>query len=294
MPPRRGRLVRPLLDVTRSEVRDYLGARGLEWREDPSNTDRRFARARVRHDLLEALRTVGPAPERTIAETARQLREEAEVLEAAVSDVIEELGGGPAVSLGALREHPPALQRLVLRRLAEAAAALAAPRALSRREADEILALDQRGTKTLDLGGGLRAVAEYGTLRFTRAREETVPDPAELTVPGRVRFGDWEVEARLGPGGDVTVTGLGPTATVRAWREGDRMRPAGLGGSKSLQDLFTDRKVPRGLRRTLPVVEAAGEIVWVAGVAVDERFAAREDEPDGVALSARSIAHQPR
>ncbi|HEV3378304.1 MAG TPA: tRNA lysidine(34) synthetase TilS, partial [Thermoleophilaceae bacterium] len=122
MPPRRGRLVRPLLDVTRSEVRDYLRARGLEWREDPSNADRRFARSRVRHDLLEALRTVGPAPERTIAETARQLREEAEVLEAAMADVIEQLGGGPAVSLAALREHPPALRRLVLRRLAEAAA----------------------------------------------------------------------------------------------------------------------------------------------------------------------------
>ena len=279
MAPRRGRLVRPLLDVTREEVRSYLRAGGLEWREDPSNADRRFARARVRHDLLEALRTVGPAPERTIAETARQLREEAEVLDAAVAEAIEELGGGPAVSLAALREQPPALRRLVLRRLAG-----------DRPVPESILDLDDRGTKTLDLGGGLRAVAEYGTLRFTRARKETVPDPAELTVPGRVRFGDWEVEARLGGGGDVTVSGLGSNLTVRAWREGDRMRPAGLGGTKTLQDLFTDRKVPRALRRGLPVVEAGREIVWVAGVAVDERFAAHEDEAGAVALSARSIA----
>jgi tRNA(Ile)-lysidine synthase len=283
MAPRRGRLVRPFLDVTREEVREYLGARELDWREDPSNADRRFARVRVRLDLLEALRTVGPAAERTIAETARQLREEAEVLDAAVAEALEELGGGPAVSLAALREKPPALRRLVLRRLAG-----------DQPVPDSILDLDERGTKTLDLGGGLRAVAEYGTLRFTRAREETVPDPAELTVPGRVRFGAWEVEARLGRGGDVAVTGLGSTATVRAWREGDRMRPAGLGGTKTLQDLFTDRKVPRALRRTLPVVEAAGDIVWVAGVAVDERFAAREDDPGAVALSARSIApHAP-
>ena len=301
MEPRRGRLVRPLLEVTREEVRSYLSHRGLDWREDPSNADRRFARARVRHDLLDALRSVGPAAERTIAETARQLREEAEVLDAAVSEAIEELGGGPAVSLAALREKPPALRRLVLRRLAEEAAreplaagaaapGVAAPRPLSRREADQVLALDERGTKAIDLGGGLRAVAEYGTLRFTRAREETVPDPAELTVPGRVRFGDWEVEASLGAGGDVTVTGLGSTAIVRAWREGDRMRPAGLGGTKTLQDLFTDRKVPRALRRTLPVVEANGDVVWVAGVAVDERFAADEGETGAVGLSARSIA----
>jgi tRNA(Ile)-lysidine synthase len=292
MAPQRGRLVRPLLEVTRAEVRDYLRARRLDWREDPSNADRRFARARVRHDLLEALRTVGPAAERTIAETARQLREEADVLDAAVSDAIDELGGGPAVSLAALREHPPALRRLVLRRLAEQATAPAAPRALSRREADEILTLDDRGTKALDLGSGLRAVAEYGTLRFTRAREEAVPDPAELTVPGRVRFGDWEVEASLGGPGDVTVTGLGPTATVRAWREGDRMRPAGLGGTKTLQDLFTDRKVPRALRHTLPVVEAAGEIVWVAGVAVGERFSPPKGSGGEVALTARSITRR--
>ena len=64
---------------------------------------------------------------------------------------------------------------------------------------------------------------------------------------------------------------LGTTLTVRSWRDGDRMRPAGLGGTKSLQDLFTDRKVPRALRRSLPVVEANGEIVWVAGVAAVER-----------------------
>ena len=277
MAPRRGRLVRPLLDVTREEVRSDLRARGLDWREDPSNADRRFARARVRHDLLDALRTVGPAPERTIAETARQLREEAEVLDAAVSEAIEELGGGPAVSLAALREKPPALRRLVLRRLAG-----------DRPVPDSILDLDDRGTKTLDLGGGLRAVAEYGTLRFTRAREETVPDPVELTVPGRARFGDWEVEASVGAPGDVSVTGLGSTLTVRAWREGDRMRPAGLGGTKTLQDLFTDRKVPRALRRTLPIVESNGEIVWVAGVAVDERFAAGEDQAGVVSLSALS------
>jgi tRNA(Ile)-lysidine synthase len=133
-------------------------------------------------------------------------------------------------------------------------------------------------------------VAEYGTLRFTRSPDAEPPAPVELPVPGRARFGDWELEATVGGLGDVAVTDLGPAVTVRAWREGDRMRPAGLGGSKSLQDLFTDRKVPRALRRTLPVVEAGGKIVWVAGVAVDERFAAEEGAPGAVALSARSAA----
>ena len=281
MPPRRGRLVRPLLAVTREEVRAYLRERGLAWREDPSNADRRFARARVRHDLLDALRSIGPAPERTLAETARQLREEAEVLDAVVDQALDELGGGPAVSLAALREHPPAVRRLLLRRLA---GDLPVP--------DSIMELGDRGTKSLDLGGGLRAVAEYGTLRFTRTREaeDEPPAPVALPVPGRARFGDWEVEAAAGAPGEVSVLAgaLGEGATVRGWRQGDRMRPVGLGGSKTLQDLFTDRKIPRALRRTLPIVEAGGEIVWVAGVALDERFAATSETP-AVGLSARAV-----
>ena len=291
MAPRRGRLVRPLLMATRGEVRAYLRARGLEWREDPSNADRRFARARVRHDLLDALRSVGPAAERTLAETARQLREEAELLDRAVDDALEVLGGGPAISLAGLGEQPAAVRRLVLRRLAEQAAGQGAePRALSAAETAAILALGEQGTKSLDLGGGLRAVAEYGTLRFSRAPELAVPEPVALPVPGRARFGDWEVEAEPGERGEVAVVAgaLAGGATVRAWRDGDRMRPVGVGGTKSLQDLFTDRKVPRALRRTLPVVEARGEIVWVAGVALDERYAAVGEEP-AVGLSARSL-----
>jgi tRNA(Ile)-lysidine synthase len=276
--PRRGRLVRPLLAVTRDEVRSYLRAQGLEWREDPSNADRRFARARVRHDVLAGLRDVGPAVERTIAQTAAQLRDEAEVLERAAEAALEELGGGPAVSLAALREQPPALRRLVLRRLAG-----------DRPVPDEVLELSEQGSRTLDLGDGLRAVAEYGTLRFTSAPSAEMPDPVELPVPGRATFGSWEVEAAPGAPGDVSVSAaaIGSAATVRGWRDGDRMRPLGLGGSKSLQDLFTDRKVPRALRRTLPVVEAGGQVAWVAGVALDERFAARPGEPS-VGLSARA------
>jgi tRNA(Ile)-lysidine synthase len=291
MAPRRGRLVRPLLDVTRAEVRDYLGARGLEWREDPSNADRRFARARVRHDVLSQLRDLSPAAERTIAETARQLREEGELVESAADDALEELGGGPAISLAELRRLPAALRRLVLRRLAERAAGDAA-RPLSRREAEEIAALGGHGTRALDLGGGLRAVAEYGTLRFTRARESPPPDPVPLPIPGQVRFGSWEIEATLSAPGDVAVSAsaLGGSAVVRAWREGDRMRPVGLEGTKTLQDLFTDRKVPRALRRTLPVVEAGGRIVWVAGVALDERFAVRAEGAERVGLIARSAS----
>lgn len=291
MAPRRGRLVRPLLELPRSEVRDYCRARGLVWREDASNRDRRFARARVREEVMPALEQLAPAAERTIAETAAMLRDEAEVLEQAVDAALARVGGAPAVQRAELEREPAAIRRLVLRRLAEAATGGIC--SLSRSEADAVLRLGRTGGSTsLDLGGGLRAVVEYGTLRFSR-EPATVgsPAPVALRVPGKARFGAWEVEARLGPGGEevLAADALGASAIVRAWREGDRIRPAGLHGSKSLQDLFTDRKVPRALRRTLPVVEADGEIAWVAGVAVGERFRARARAAPSavVSLSAR-------
>jgi len=83
---------------------------------------------------------------------------------------------------------------------------------------------------------------------------------------------------------------LGGSLTVRAWREGDRMRPLGLGGTKSLQDLFTDGKVPRSLRHALPVVTSGERIAWIAGVAVSEEFAARSGAPESAVLSATQTA----
>jgi len=290
MEPRRGRLVRPLLAATRDDTRAHCESRGLEWVEDASNADPRFARARVREAILPALRELNPAAERAIVETSRLLRDESEVLEAAVDDALARLGKlAPAIE--ELRAMQPGLARLVLRRLAEAASG--GTYSLSREQADAILGLGERGgSASLDLGGGLRAVAEYGTLRFTRDPDAPPPPPTKLLVPGSTRFGDWEVSAAIGEGGEALLAArpLGISLTVRAWHEGDRMRPAGLGGSKTLQDLFTDRKVPKALRHSLPVVTTEqGEIVWVAGVAVGESFKPAPGEPELVSLSARQV-----
>jgi tRNA(Ile)-lysidine synthase len=241
MAPRRGRLVRPLLGMTRAETEAYCRDHGLEWRIDESNANPRFTRARVRHELLPLLERIAPGAERTIAETARQLRDEAEALDALLPETDD---------LAEIAALPPALGRLVLRRLAGAPVRV-----------DELLAMAGRGgTVSLDVGQGLRAVVEYGRVRFTSEAEPPAPEPVSLSAAGSIRFGDWEVETPA-------------PARVRSWKPGDRIRTPG--GTKSLQDLFTDRKVPRAERPRVPVVEADGEVVCVGDLILAAGFSAR-------------------
>jgi tRNA(Ile)-lysidine synthase len=241
MAPRRGRLIRPLLEMTRAETAAYCRAHGLAWRVDPSNSDPRFTRARVRHELLPLLERIAPGAERTIAQTASLLRDEAEALDALLPETD---------SLAEIAALPAALGRLVLRRLAGAPVRV-----------DELLAYDGRGgTFTLDVGQGLRAVVEYGRVRFSGYEAESVPEAITVPGAGNARFGSWEVH-------------LSGPATVRSWRAGDRIRTPG--GTKKLQDLFTDRKIPREERSRVPVVEAGGEVVCVGDLATSHGFSAR-------------------
>jgi tRNA(Ile)-lysidine synthase len=113
-----------------------------------------------------------------------------------------------------------------------------------------------------------------------------------LPVPGRVGYGAGELVCELGArlpieDGTLAAGALAATLEVRPWRHGDRMRPLGLGGSKSLQDLFTDRKVPRERRSQLPVVVSDGEIAWVPGVATGERFRVEPETAARVRLAWR-------
>jgi tRNA(Ile)-lysidine synthase len=167
MRPRDGRLVRPLLDVTREETTAYCEERGLAWRDDASNEGDAYARNRIRQGLIPELERVHPAAKENVLRTAVLLREEAELLDSLV-DV--ELAGGEGVEPGTIAhrrfaELHPALRRLVLQRLADEAAGR--PVAGAARFADQVASLS-RGGSTLDLGGGVRAVLEAGVLRAER------------------------------------------------------------------------------------------------------------------------------
>ncbi|HEX2411968.1 MAG TPA: hypoxanthine phosphoribosyltransferase [Solirubrobacteraceae bacterium] len=276
MRAREGRVVRPLLGSTREETAGYCRERGLAWREDPTNESDAYARGRVRHGLVPALRAVHPAADANVLRTLALLRDEAAVLDEVAAAAAEP----PEVArLAAL---PPALARLAVQWLADRAAGVRAP-ALGGR-VEEILTLGAGGgSASLDVGGGLRAVVEYGVLRFAAGQPAPPPAAAVLPVPGRAVYGAGTLACEESADGPLDADRLGARLEARPWRAGDRIRLQA--GSRSLQDLFTDHRVPRERRPQLPVVLAEGEVAWVAGVATGERFAATPASRRRVRLS---------
>jgi tRNA(Ile)-lysidine synthase len=155
-----GLLIRPLLRVTRDETAAHCTARGLSWREDASNDDPAYARNRARAGLVPALRELHPAAEANVVRTAELLRDEAAVLDEVVDTA---LAGRDRIAVAHLAALPPALGRLVLRRLAENAAGRLCARAAGRLA--DVLAL---GDGALDLGDGARAVVQGGVMHVER------------------------------------------------------------------------------------------------------------------------------
>jgi tRNA(Ile)-lysidine synthase len=300
LPPRNGRVVRPLLSLEREQVRELVVAARLPFADDETNDEPRYARNRIRAEVLPVMRELGPATERNLAETRAELAEEAALLDRVVLEELSAAGsdaGSVAIAAERIAGWEPGLQRLALRALAERACGR--PIALGRIRAAEILRLAARSEGgAVELGGGVVALCESGHVRFVAGAMDAAPMPVALGLPGRARVGAWEVRAELHPapvepaGPDLATldaAALDGPLEVRTWRDGDRIRPLGMRGTKSLQDLFTDHHVPRSLRATLPIVTVDGDVAWVAGVAVSDDFRLEPTADSVAVLSAKPV-----
>jgi tRNA(Ile)-lysidine synthase len=257
MPARRGRFVRPLLGVWRSEVMTFLESRGVVAVEDPANSNLSYARVRMR-------KTVLPALERDRPGIVRRLRAVA-LSAAAMHETITAQAGGTR-SREAIAAMTPAVAGECMRALyAEAGGRLPS---LSRRQLEAMVRLTagKRGGAGVDLPGGLR-------FRVVGSRVEVVPRvPLLMDAVLNVRSCTGCAEAgavHLKPGLELS---LGQR------RPGLRMRPAGGMGSRKLQDILVDARVPREERDALPLVFAGDRLAWVPGLAVDRDLRSAQGE----------------
>lgn len=312
--PRAGRVVRPLLDVSRDELRAYLTERGQPFRDDETNRDLSVTRNRIRHELIPFLETrFSPSIVNAVARAADIARADAEwiasAVDAAAAAIVACNAGEASVDAEALVRQPLALSRRLARRALEHAA----------RRPPEFDQVDRFLAAAGKPGGVIRDAdfpgcrIEWRGLRLVvrPARRWDAPAAAEasfryeLPAPGRVRAVEAGVEIfaepttraalpeRLAVRPDavaVAARNVSPPLVVRSRRPGDALRPLGMGGRKKLQDLFVDRKVPRSKRCVVPIVADRRQgIVWVVGHAVSDDFRITPETEGVITLTVRKL-----
>ncbi|HYM59653.1 MAG TPA: tRNA lysidine(34) synthetase TilS [Thermoanaerobaculia bacterium] len=295
-------ILRPMLDVGRETIEAFLADRGIVAHSDRSNADLRFARNRVRHEILPSLLNVNPGAIASLAGIAR----DAEALWRVVDDRLDIIeresvtyGDDEArLDPGALPEDLWLRGRLILRifwhldpdarnvsseDLLRLAGGLASIRRIS---VTKHIELAREGQVFVFRPRSAAASAAEAAYELAIAPGASVWIPAfEATLTlGRAAAGAPIVTADPNRQLFQIPRGMEPRFSVRNRRSGDRIPPLGLGGEKKLTDLLIDRKIDAVVRDRIPLLLCCDEIVWVAGVAVSERF--KVTDPAGESFEA--------
>jgi tRNA(Ile)-lysidine synthase len=294
-------LVRPLLDCRREALVCWLREQGIPWREDASNAEEDFLRNRVRRRVLPVMAAqLNPSVQDALARSARILAEEDRWLDAQARRRLAGCRGegGAVLRVEALRRQPPALRRrIVARWLCDQGVDPARLDFALMERIESVLAAGHPPV-SVSLPGGMRVEAAYGRMAVCGPSPAGDPGIWALAAPGvtdLAAFGVRVVVEEARGYRPATGAGIGqvPAAcwvdrgavpgplSVRGWRDGDRMAPGGMPGTVKLQDVWVDRKVPRRLRRRIPLLVCADQVVWVPGY----RVAAACQVPDAHAAS---------
>lgn len=295
IPPVNGDIIRPLIATTRDSILDYCAHEGLRPRTDETNREAVFLRNKIRGELIPFLESeFNPA-------IKEEIRRQIDTIEADV-ELLDELTEIAWDSAAEIKEERVVLGRpaflgfplSIRRRLIRLASVelTGEPSPLDFQNASDILEKVVFGASgsALDLPEGLSARREYDTIIIEPVDKITVdeaPDwPATvLCVPGMTRLDLLNIAIESAITGPEAVDPKADNDTafldaelvkggglVRLPMAGDRFRPFGMKGEKKLSDFFIDGKKPRSARRTTPVVEFNGRIVWVAGCRIDDRY----------------------
>ncbi len=291
MPMRRDRFIRPLLPISRPQVRAYCALHGLPFVEDASNQDLRYSRNRIRHHVLPELRLINPRADVAIERLAQVMRDEEnwwrgylQLLEPQFT--LRRTQEEWQLSLEWLAQQPEAIQRRVIRYAVQNLSPEGWEAEFEQVERlREAIRAGRRAGVTLH-GGRLHASVGQRVLRVwvkqespSFAYERVVQIPGETPVPeaGMTLFAEHSPlpEARSWRQENWEVwcdaSRISGQVRVRNWRRGDRIQPLGLMGHRKLSDIFVDRKVPLSLRQRIPIVCDAEGIIWIVGICLAHR-----------------------
>lgn len=298
---RRGIVIRPLLDADRSEIERYCADHSLSPRTDSSNLEGAFLRNRVRLELIPLIKDIwGPDSGDKLCGMAEKLRSEVDFLNSYSGERLSEcLACGEdevALDSGKLSDLHPAIARRVVR----LAIGILNPGLKgiegAHVDASVKLAVSGRSGSLLHLPGGLRVKKTYGktVITYKPDREKKEAFDARLSIPGETQLTGGllarasiekkssSIEHYKGIGYNSLVqffdydrTGGG--INIRNRRNGDVFKPVGSNGTKKLKEYFIDEKIPRSERDSIPLMAKDGEILWIIGYKISDKFKVTEN-----------------
>lgn len=294
IPPVRGRIIRPLIECSREEIERFARTEGVRYVEDSSNYLPCYTRNRIRLKLLpELARRYNPRIVEALASTATIFEAEDALLSALAEEqlpavVMARSSREVALSVSRLAALPAALRRRLIRRGVHLLRGDRPGLSVQQTLALERLLLSKGVRGALHAANGVRATKAGDRVTLSVEEDQSrgsfdafaLGVPCQTAIPGsslRLQTELFENRAEVQLAADPWTAFLdadraGKELVVRSWQPGDRFIPLGMSGQKKLQDFFVDLKVPRHQRQRVPLVVSAGEIAWVVGFRVDERF----------------------
>ena len=281
-------VIRPLLELKRSQTAAHCSAHGLSPLHDPSNQDLRFFRNRLRHELIPELRKYSPGIEDTLRRTAKVMAAESELVDELVesnwNSWVREFGSDAlALDRDRLVGAPVALQRAALRRAIQTLRPElrdigfeAIERGLgSLRDRRRQTLIGQLELLPVRNNLVLRSIA--APLTFPEFPQLRTPAVRRLRIPGSIRLANrWGIELRAAGRSRPVGRQVGQVRfdldrlphpiVLRPPRPADRLQPAGMRGTLKLADLFINRKIPRQARARWPVLASGEDLIWIPGL----------------------------
>ena len=248
--PQNGSVIRPMLTITRQEVEAFCEEWCLQYITDSSNKEDEFLRNRLRHHVMPLLKQENPSFALNTSAMALRLRQD----EAYLAQIAGEVPNRVEI----LRQLHPAVRSRCLEAMLKRSG-VREPEAAHIAQLESLVFSD-KPSAAAQFPGGVTIARNYGVLEVARVEEK--PEPAVLSVPGCVLWGDYRITAAIGEGEGLILHTPGPI-TVRSRISGDIIRLSG--GSKTLKKLFIDRKIPARLRDRVPVLADDRGILAVYG-----------------------------
>ena len=275
IPPKRDNLIRPLIYCTRADVEEYCKQNNISFVTDSSNLSDDYTRNKIRHNVVPVLREINPAADIAALRTAKTLREDSEFLELTAQSAFEKCVNDKRIDLNVLSNYHPAIAKRVIKQFYEGLFSAA---------------LDNTAIETLYKfccsGTGQIVLPQCITLRVKNGFLEILTDN-ECNVTYEVKLEKQEKINNLLLKNAFDYDKIVGDAIVRTRCEGDKIRLANRGITKSLKKIFCEEKVPNELRERLPVIADDKGIIWVYGVGISERVKVDDNTKNVVVVNVR-------